>query len=121
LPSIDEFRSDVERCKKCIARTLVLTFGGVFLFMLLAVTVSAVAEESLGSVLPKFMPPAAFLIFIPLMLFGCWRADQRYKKFATLTCPHCAKSLVQQASIVIASRNCPHCGQKVIAGPHPTA
>jgi hypothetical protein len=117
LPSIDEFRSDVERCARRVGWTVAISIGGMFLFLVLAVLAGQIAEDSLGPVPSKFLPPACFLVGLPLMLWGFWRADQHAKRFATLTCRHCAKPLLQSSRIVIASRNCPYCGRPVIRGP----
>jgi predicted RNA-binding Zn-ribbon protein involved in translation (DUF1610 family) len=121
LPSIEQFRSDVERCSRRIVQTVSVAVGSMLVFLLLSLGASKLSEESLGPVLSKFLPAAFFLIGLPLMLFGFWRADQLYKKFAMLTCQHCGKSLVQSSRIVIASRNCPHCGRQVVAAPESTA
>jgi hypothetical protein len=97
--------------------TMSLGIGGMFIILLLSVGATELTEETLGPVLSKFLPAAFFVLGVPVMLFGFWRADQQHKRFATLTCPHCAKPLVQSSRIVIASRNCPFCGRQVVAAP----
>ena len=117
LPTIDEFRSDHERCSRRIARTFFISIGGMFAFVLLSLGASELFEAEIGPTLSKFLPGGLFAIGVPFMLFGFWWADQHHKKFPNLCCRHCGKSLVQSSGIVIASRNCPHCGRQVVAAP----
>jgi hypothetical protein len=115
LPSIDLFRSEVQQCTRRVQRTLCLSIGAMVLALILSIAASKLSTDWLGPVASRFVPAGAFLIGLPLMLFGFWRADQQIKSFAALHCTGCGKPLLQSAGIVIASKNCPHCGRPALA------
>ena len=118
MPSIDDFRSDAERCGKRTIRSVFLAIGGMFAFMLLGLGAKALCGSTVGPVAAGFVPAVCFLLGVPLMLYGFWVADRHYKDFPTLQCHNCGKSLFNLHHVVVASRNCPHCGQRVIMEPN---
>ena len=108
--TIEEYLQVLRKHDHQMARRVVYSVTGIFVFLAIAGALRACAPLLADICAPILI----FLIGLPLMLFGFRRADLTYRCFSNLICPHCDQSLARSKSVVIATGNCPNCGRRVL-------